>query len=161
MGARYLPQKSASDVRVINAFNVPGRVGGALSDTAIRPSVRPSPRRADALGCRHVGCLQLSHVRTADPSADGRRSASSRTAVGEGKSSRRPRGDNLHCTVLYCYSSVAAFRCQCCNNLLLFLLYLYGLLFICLHLYRARRRADADSVRCRLSERRQLVFTCG
>ena len=29
----------------------------------------------------HAGCLQLSHVRTADPSADGRRSAASRTAI--------------------------------------------------------------------------------
>jgi len=62
----------------------------ALSDTAIRPSVCPSvcpvaqlyPRRAAALGYRHAGCLQLTHVRTADPSADGRRSAASRTAVG-------------------------------------------------------------------------------
>ena len=35
-------------------------------------------------------------VRTADPSADGRRSAASRTAIGGGggMSSRRPRGDN-------------------------------------------------------------------
>ena len=39
--------------------------------------------------------MQLSHVRTADPSADGRRSAASRTAIGGGISSRRPRGDNL------------------------------------------------------------------
>ena len=56
-------------------------VGGALSDTAIRPSVCPSPRRAAALGHRHAGCLQLSHVRTADLPADGRRSAASRTAI--------------------------------------------------------------------------------
>jgi len=34
-------------------------------------------------------------VRTTDPSADGRRSAASRTAIGGGISSRRPRGDNL------------------------------------------------------------------
>ena len=35
-------------------------------------------------------------MRTADPSADGRRSAASRTAIGgEGISSHRPRGDNL------------------------------------------------------------------
>ena len=40
---------------------------GALSDTAIRPSVCPSPRCAAALGYRHAGCLRLSHVRTADP----------------------------------------------------------------------------------------------
>ena len=68
----------------------------SLSDTAIRPSVCPSPRRAAALGYRRAGCLQLSHVRTADPSADGRRSAASRTAIsGGGQLSRRPRGDNL------------------------------------------------------------------
>jgi len=69
--------------------------GGVLSDTAIRPFVCPSPRRAAALGYRHAGCLQLSHVRTADPSADGRRSAASETAIGGGISSRRTRGDNL------------------------------------------------------------------
>ena len=39
---------------------------------------------AAVLGYRHAGCLQLSRVRTADPSADGRRSAASRTAVGGG-----------------------------------------------------------------------------
>jgi len=38
-----------------------------------------SPRRAAALGYR-----QLSRVRTADPSADGRRSAASQTAIGGG-----------------------------------------------------------------------------
>jgi len=61
---------------------------GALSNTAIHPSVCPSPRRAAALGYRHADCLQLSHVRTADLSADGRRSAASRTAIGGGISSR-------------------------------------------------------------------------
>ena len=35
------------------------------------------------------------HTSTADPSADERRSAASRTAIGGGISSRRPRGDNL------------------------------------------------------------------
>jgi len=34
-------------------------------------------------------------VRTADPSADGRRSAANRTAIGGGISSRLPRGDTL------------------------------------------------------------------
>jgi len=68
----------------------------SLSNTAIRPSVCPGPRRAAAVGCRHAGCLQLRHVRTVDPSADGRRSAASRTAIGGGGiSSRRTRGDNL------------------------------------------------------------------
>jgi len=63
---------------------------GTLSDAAIRPSDRLSvpwrscPRRAAALGYRHAGCLQLSHVWIADPSADGRRSAASRTAIGGG-----------------------------------------------------------------------------
>ena len=48
---------------------------------------------AAALGYRHALSLQLSHVRTADPSADGRRSAASRTAVGgEGILSRLPPG---------------------------------------------------------------------
>jgi len=51
---------------------------------------------AAALGYRHAGCLQLSQVRTADPSVDGRLSTASRTAIGGGGiSSRRPRGDNL------------------------------------------------------------------
>ena len=44
----------------------------ALSDTPIRPSVCPSPGRAAALGYRYAGCLQLSHVRSADMSAEGR-----------------------------------------------------------------------------------------
>ena len=70
-------------------------VGGALCDTAIRPSLCPSPRRAAALCYRNAGCLQLSHMRTADQSADGRRSAASRTAIGRGIS-RRLRDDNLY-----------------------------------------------------------------
>ena len=56
---------------------------GPLGDTAIRPSVCPS------LGYRHAGCLQLAgHQRCVD-----RVSAASRTAIGGGISSRRPRGD--------------------------------------------------------------------
>jgi len=41
---------------------VPRRLRGALSDTAISQSVRPSvcPTRS-CLGCRHAGCLQLSN----------------------------------------------------------------------------------------------------
>ena len=52
--------------------------------TAIRPSVpwRSCPRRVDALGYRRAGCLQLSHVWTAEPSADGRRSSASRRRGG-------------------------------------------------------------------------------
>jgi len=61
-------------------------VGGGLSDTAICPSICVSActshRRAAALGYRHAGCLQLSQVRIADPSAGGRRSVASRTAIG-------------------------------------------------------------------------------
>ena len=74
-------------------------LGGALSDAASRPSVCLSvcptwPRRATAggqLGGQRLGqlrhsCLQASRaVRTADPSAHGRRSA----AIGGGISSRR------------------------------------------------------------------------
>ena len=66
-----------------------------LSDTATSPSVCPSPRRAATLCYRHAGCLQLRHVRTAEPSADGRRSAESRNAIGGGISYRSSRGDNL------------------------------------------------------------------
>jgi len=72
---------------------MPPTVGGGIKryrDPSVCPSVFPSPRRAAALGYRHAGCLQLSHVRTADSSADGRRSAASRTAIGGGISSRRP-----------------------------------------------------------------------
>ena len=49
----------------------------ALIDTAIRPSICPSPRHVAAPGYRHTGCLQLSHVQTANPSVDGRRSTAS------------------------------------------------------------------------------------
>jgi len=59
---------------------------------SVRLSIRLS---VTALGYRHVGCLQLSHERIADPSADGRRSAASRTDIGGGISSRHPRADTL------------------------------------------------------------------
>jgi len=73
---------------VANSLLCPPRaVGVALCDTAIRPSVCPSSRRAAAVRYRHAGCLQLSRVRSADPSADGRRSAASRTAIGGDMSS--------------------------------------------------------------------------
>ena len=67
---------------------------GALKDTAICLSVSLS-HGAAAICYRHAGCLQISHVRTANPSADECRSAASQTAIGGGISSRRPRGDNL------------------------------------------------------------------
>ena len=79
---------------------------GTVSDTVICTSVSLSqPIRystlsawRSSLGYRHAGCLQwpaTRYVRTADPSADGRRSAASRTAIGGGILSRRRRGDNL------------------------------------------------------------------
>jgi len=73
------------------------RSSAALSDTMIRPSVCPSPRRAAALGYRLAGCLQLSHVWTVDRSADGRRSAASRPAIDGGDivSPPPPRGRYL------------------------------------------------------------------
>ena len=92
--------------------------GGALSDTAIRPSVCPSvpwrscPRRASALSYRHASCLQLIRVRTADPSADGRRSAASRTAIGGGISSRRPARGSMTCF----YNILTRAWCQCGIN---------------------------------------------
>ena len=63
---------------------IPRHRGGALTDTAICLSVCPSPRHAAAVGYKHAGCLQLSHVRTAHPFADRRRSAASRTAISGG-----------------------------------------------------------------------------
>ena len=71
-----------------------GRDTKRYSDPSVCLSVCLS-HSAAAVGYRHTGCLQLSSVRTADPSADGRRSAASQTAIGGGISSRRPRGDNL------------------------------------------------------------------
>ena len=73
-------------------------LSGALSDTAIHPSVCPSPRRAAALGCRHAGCLQLSHMWIVDPSTDRRRSITCQTAIGGSISSHRPPGLVLHCS---------------------------------------------------------------
>jgi len=70
---------------------------------AIRPSVRLSV-------CKHAGCLQLSHVRTADPSADGLKSAASRTAIGGGISSRR--FGAIACLIHPVYSAEIVFRNQ-------------------------------------------------
>ena len=50
----------------------------------IARSVHLSVPWRSCLRYRHAGCLQLSRVRTADPSADGRRSAASRTAICRG-----------------------------------------------------------------------------
>jgi len=72
----------------------PGQWLGTNTD-AVFLLLCPSPRRAAALGYRHAGCLQLSHMRTVDPSADGRRSAASWTAIGGDISSHRSWGDNL------------------------------------------------------------------
>jgi len=70
--------------------NTTTRRQGAWSDTAVCLSVCLS-NGAAALGYRYAGCLQFSHVRTADPSADGRRSAASRTAIGRGFIVLQPR----------------------------------------------------------------------
>ena len=63
---------------------IPPAIGGALTDTAICLSVCPSPRHAAAVGYKHAGCLQLSHVQTAHPFADRCRSAANRTAISGG-----------------------------------------------------------------------------
>ena len=88
------------------------------------PAVRQSvpwlscPRRTAGLGYRHAGCLQLSHVRTADPFADGCRSAASRTAIGgTGISSRRPRGDNMLINHRGRLSAIFAFFFMFCSRL--------------------------------------------
>ena len=69
-----------------NLFIVPPTVGGIkrYRDLCICLPWRSCRVRAAALDYRHAGCLQLSHVRTADPSADGRRSAVSQTSIGRG-----------------------------------------------------------------------------
>ena len=51
---------------------------------AIPQSVCPSPRHTATLGYRRAGCLQLSHVQTADPKVGGCRSTVSQTAIGGG-----------------------------------------------------------------------------
>ena len=81
---------------LLYSCHAPRRRRRALSDTAIPPSVCPSLGYSTLAACSWP---VTRYVRTADPSADGRRSASSRTAVGGGISSRRPRGDNLFCVL--------------------------------------------------------------
>ena len=90
-------------------------VGRVLCDTAIHPSLCSSPRHAAALGYRHAGCLQLSHVWTADPTVDGRRSAASRTAIGRGHIVLLPPGCYLVCHL--CFTNLSALDC-CCNILI-------------------------------------------
>ena len=62
-----------------------------------------NPSVPAAVGYRHAGCLQLSHVRTEDLSADGCRSAASQTA-NVGSISRCRLDDNLLLTVVLWYS---------------------------------------------------------
>ena len=70
--------------RVSVAFYA-SRRRGALSDTAIRPSVCPVAQLPYARSCPRLQTRWLPAVYAcADPSADGRRSAASRTAVGGG-----------------------------------------------------------------------------
>jgi len=86
--------------------------GGALSDTAIRPSVCLSHGAAAvaistlaACSLATAGCTR--DVRTADPSADGRRSAASWTAIGDGTYRlAAPRGDNLFRSVQFSWCAV-------------------------------------------------------
>ena len=112
-----------SNVRELLGLH-PRRGGGALSDTAIRLSVCPS------LGYRHAGCGAAAQaigtlaacswpatrdVRTADPSADGRRSAASRTAIGGGRHYRLGRylvvSDFVHaCIVILAWFIVCVAR---------------------------------------------------
>ena len=95
-------------ITLTTGYYAPAVGGGALSDTLIRPSVCRSSRRAAALGYRHADCLQLRHVRTADPSADGRRSAASRTAVGGAErgacrlAAPGAGGGAIRCVVIHC-----------------------------------------------------------
>jgi len=94
-------------VRPIYARIMPPAVGGIKryrdpsQPVSLSVPWRSCHRRAAALGYRHADCLQLSHVRTADPSADGRRSATSRTAIGGGMSSRRPGAITCRLCVVY------------------------------------------------------------
>ena len=71
-------------------------VGGIerYRDPSVRPSVCPNARPRS---CPRLQ-LQLSHAWTADSSADGRRSAASRTAIGGGHIVSPLRGDNLFCS---------------------------------------------------------------
>ena len=62
-------------------INPPPVEGHYAIPRSVRLSVRLS-HDAAALGYRDTGCLQLRHVRTADPSGVGRSSAASRTAIG-------------------------------------------------------------------------------
>jgi len=69
-------EQSVGDVRItqLDWKRVPqARSGGCKSSVATA-----------VLGYRHAGCLQLSHVWIADPSANGRRSAAIRDAIGGG-----------------------------------------------------------------------------
>jgi len=90
---RDQPRNPTLDNRAWATFTFIPPHRGVLSDTVIRPSVCLSLGYStlaawrSCLGFRHAGCLQLigtRDVRTADSSADGRRSAASRTAIGGG-----------------------------------------------------------------------------
>ena len=105
--------RDKSDYRAAGSISVAENMG-ALIDTVIRPSVCPPVRLSvcPSLGYSTLAawrsCLDYRidtlaacswpatrDVQAVDPSADGRRSAASRTAVGGSISSRRPWGDNL------------------------------------------------------------------
>jgi len=113
-------------VNCLCCYDVRRRGGGIkrYRDPSVCPPVCPSPRRARALGYRHAGCLQVSHVRTADPSADGRRSAASRTAIGGG-ACRLAVPLAITCCLRCCRGNVGLYccvftgLCHYCNDVLL------------------------------------------
>jgi len=76
-----------------------------------------NPSVPAAVGYRHAGCLQLSHVRTEDLSADGCRSAASQTA-NVGSISRCRLDDNLLLTVVLWYSEplLTLLICGCLSH---------------------------------------------
>jgi len=78
-------------------------------DPSVCPSVCPSLGYSTLAACSWPATRDM---RISDRSADGRRSAVSRTAIGGGISSRRPRGD----TLLHA-SSVRFVRCEHTFNL--------------------------------------------
>ena len=87
---------AASAVNLAPPSRVYYAPGALMGHFGIARSVRLSVPWRSYLRCRHASCLQLSRVWTADPSADGRRSAASRTSICRGGiSSRRHRGHTL------------------------------------------------------------------
>jgi len=77
------------------------------------------PWACSCLGYGHAGCLQLSHVLTADPSADGRRSAA-----------------NCHWRGAYRLAAPGVITCYIlCSNIVVVRLHCSGLLLLLLLLF--------------------------